>query len=176
MAGIKGVRNMADEDRIIKAIGDRLSMNARQVAKQFTLDPFTFNINFLPLGVSLTATDNFITQADSGFAIVKTVFTIASTVDVFVANISDAPKYTPQVITLSDSGSGRDLSNSPVAITSIFGTGERPFIWSRAKILDPNSTFTARIQNLVATAFNIRLAFHGFKIFGNVSLFKEARN
>lgn len=163
---------MADEDRIIKAIGDRLSMSARQVARQFTLDPFTFNISFLPLAASGTATDNFITQADSGFAIVKTAFTIASTVDVLVANISDTPKYSPQVITLSDSGSGRDLSNSAVTINAYFGTGERPFVWCRAKILDPSSTFSARIQNLVATAFNIRLAFHGFKIFGNVALFR----
>lgn len=166
---------MADEDRIMQAIAARLSMGMAAVRKQFTLDPFTFNISFLPLAASLTATDNFITQADSGFAIVKTAFTIASTVEVFVANISDTPKYAPQVITLSDSGSGRDLSNSPVSINNYFGTGERPFIWSRAKILDPNSTFTARIQNLVATAFQIRLAFHGFKIFGNVGLFKEGR-
>jgi hypothetical protein len=166
---------MADEDRVIAAISKRLSMSAGQARKLFTLDPFTFPINFLPLAASNTATDNFITQADSGFAIVKTSFTIASNVDVFVANISDTPKYAPQVITLSDSGSGRDLSSLPVSINTYFGSGERPFIWCRPKVLDPNSTFTARIQNLVATAFNIRLAFHGFKIFGDVGVFRSGQ-
>jgi len=164
---------MAEEDKIIQAIANRLGMSNRKAQQMFMLDPFTFNINFQPLAASNTATDQFITQADSGFAIVKTCFTISSNVDVFVANISDVPKFAPQVITLSDSGSGRDLSNSAVAINNLFGTAERPFIWSRPKVLDPNSTFTARIQNLVATAFNIRLAFHGFKIFGDVSAFKS---
>lgn len=141
--------------------------------RNFTLDPFTFIINFTPLAASNTDTQQFITQADSGFAIVKTAFTIASDVNVFVANISDTPKYAPQLVTLSDSGSGRDLSNGPVSINTYFGNGERPFIWSRPKVLDPNSTFTARIQNLVATAFNIRLSFHGYKIFGDVGAFRE---
>jgi len=163
---------MAGEDQIIKSIAERLSMTVSQARRLFTLDPFTFVINFLPLAASNTATDNFITQADSGFAIVKTAFTIASDANVLVANISDTPAYAPQVITLSDSGSGRDLSNGPVSIKTYFGTGQEPFIWCRPKVLDPNSTFTARIQNLVATAFNIRLSFHGFKIFGDVGAFK----
>ena len=165
---------MAGEaDNVIRAIGERLSMGAAQARKLFTLDPFTFIINFLPLAASNTATDNFITQADSGFAIVKTAFTIASDVNVAIANISDTPKYAPQVITLSDSGSGRDLSNGPVSINTYFGTGQEPFLWCRPKVLDPNSTLSARIQNLVATAFNIRLSFHGFKIFGDVGAFKS---
>jgi hypothetical protein len=164
---------MADEDRVIQAIAARLGMPQSKAQKLFTLDPFTFIINFTPLAASNTATDNFITQADSGFAIVKTAFTIASDVNVLVANISDTPKYAPQLITLSDSGSGRDLSNGPVSINTYFGSGERPFLWCRAKVLDPNSTFTARIQNLVATAFNIRLSFHGFKVFGDVGVFKS---
>lgn len=163
---------MANEDAVNREIARRLGLTQGEARKLFTLDPFTFIINFTPLAASNTATDNFITQADSGFAIVKTSFTISSDLNVFVANISDTPKYAPQLITLSDSGSGRDLSNGPVSINTYFGTGERPFIWCKPKVLDPNSTFTARIQNLVATAFNIRLAFHGYKIFGDVGVFR----
>lgn len=151
----------------------RAVADPRALKHQYRLDPFTFVINFLPLAASDTATDDFITQADSGFAICKTSYTVASNVNVFVANISDTPKYAPFVITLSDSGSGRDLSNAPVSINTYFGTGERPYIWPIPKILDPNSTFTVRIQNLVATAFNVRLSFHGYKIFGNVEAFRE---
>lgn len=165
---------MAEEDKIIQAIGSKLAMGVSQARRLFTLDPFTFVINFTPLTASNTATDSFITQADSGFALVKTSFVISDAANVFIANISDTPKFSPQIITLSDSGSGRDLSNSGVPINSYFGSGERPFIWARPKILDPNSTFTARIQNLVATAFNIRLSFHGFKIFGDVGAFRTS--
>ena len=159
-------------DGVIQAIANRLGTSSRQAARLFTVDPFVFMINFLPLTASNTATDQFITQADSGFAVSKSTFVISDASNVFIANISDTPKFTPLLVTLSDSGSGRDLSNLPVPITSRFGTGERPFVWSKPKILDPNSTFTARIQNLVATAFNVRLCFHGFKIFGDISAFK----
>ena len=164
---------MDEADKVIAAIARKLGGSLAATRKAFDLDPFTFNINFLPLAASNNATDQFITQADSGFAIVKTCFVISSNVDVFVANISDTPKYAPLLVSLSDSGSGRNLSNSPVAVNNYFGTAERPFIWSRPKVLDPNSTFVAQVQNLVATAFNVRFAFQGFKIFGDVSLFKS---
>lgn len=167
---------MADSaDQVIAQIAQRLGGSLAQTRKKIDLDPFTYNINFLPLAASNNATDQFITQADSGFAIVKTCFVISSNVDVFVANISDTPKFAPLLVTLSDSGAGRNLSNSPVAVNSLFGTGERPFLWARPKILDPNSTFVAQVQNLVATAFNVRFAFQGFKIFGDVSSFRASR-
>lgn len=166
---------MAEVDRVVREIARRNGMTPSAVNKNFTLDFFTFVINFLPLAASNTDTQNFITQADSGFAICKTSFTVASNVNVFVANISDIPRYAPQIITLSDSGSGRDLSNSGVSIGSLFGPDEFPFPWPTPKVLDPNSTFTARIQNLVATAFNIRLSFHGYKIFGDVGQFRSLR-
>lgn len=166
---------MEDTDKVIDALAKKLLATRSQVRKAFQLDFFTFAINFLPLAASGSSTGQFITQADSGFAICKTTFTIASNVDVFVANISDTPRYAPQVLTLSDSGSGRDLSNAAISIGSLFGPDQFPFTWPTPKILDPNSTFQARIQNLVATAFNIRLAFHGYKIFGDVTLFKASR-
>lgn len=167
---------MDEQDKVIQAIARQRGMSAGQARKAFTLDFFTFVINFLPLAASNTDTQNFITQADSGFAVVKTSFDIASNVSVYVANISDTPRYAPQVITLSDSGSGRDLSNSAVSIGTLFGPNTDPFIWPCPKILDPNSTFTARIQNLVATAFNIRLSFHGYKIFGDVQQFRAMKS
>ncbi len=163
---------MAEVDRVVRQMANQSGMSQGHIRKNFTLDFFTFVINFLPLAASNTDTQQFITQADSGFAICKTSFNIASNVNVFVANISDEPRYAPQVITLSDSGSGRDLSNTGVPIGTLFGPDTFPFPWPTPKILDPNSTFTARIQNLVATAFNIRLSFHGYKIFGDVSQFR----
>lgn len=163
------------EQQIQQQLAKRTGMSMSGVRKAFTLDPFTFVINFLPLAASDTATANFITQADSGFAICKTSFNIASNVNVYVANISDTPRYAPQVIMLSDSGSGRDLANTAVPIGTLFGPDQFPFPWITPKVLDPNSTFTARIQNLVATAFNIRLSFHGYKIFGDVSQFRAMK-
>lgn len=163
-------------DRIIDRLAQRLGATPGRVRKSFELDPFQYTITFLPLAASITATANFLVQADSGFAIVKTTGTYSAiTTEAFVANISDTPYFTPFLVTLSDSGSGRDLSDQPVPVNSLFGTGMRPVIWPIPKVLDPNSTFSARIQNLVATAFQVRLSFHGFKIFGNYGDYKALR-
>jgi hypothetical protein len=62
-----------------------------------------------------------------------------------------------------------------VSIGTLFGPNDMPFTWPVPKILDPNSTFTARVTNLVATAFNIRLSFHGYKIFGDMEQFRNVR-
>lgn len=163
---------MDESDKVIAQIAARLGQSVSAARKAYDLDPFTFNVSFLPLAASNNATDNFITQADSGFAIVKTCFVIASSVDVFIANISDTPKYAPLLVSLTDSGSGRVLANGPTAVNNYFGTAERPFVWCRPKVLDPNSTFSVQVQNLVATAFNVRFAFQGFKIFGDMQAFK----
>lgn len=163
---------MADEDKVIAAIARRLGVSNGQARKAFTLDFFIFPMSSLPIAASGTSNPTFITQADSGFAICKTSADVASDVNVFVANISDTPRYAPFTVTLSDSGSGRDLSSAPVSWALQFGTGTWPVVWPTPKILDPNSTFTARIQNLVATAFNIRMAYIGYKIFGDVAQFR----
>lgn len=141
--------------------------------KNYQLDPFTFGINFLPIAASATITENFLVQADSAFAICKTSMVISDDANAYVANLSDLPHFIPMVVTLTDSGSGRDLMNTSIALSNIFGSAREPFVWARPKVLDPNSTFNARLQNLIATARNVRLAFHGFKIFGDVAQFKE---
>lgn len=167
---------MADQTQAVnQAISKRIGQPMGFVKKNYTLDPFDFIINFLPIAASDTATNNFITQSDSGFAICKTSFTISDNVNVYVNNISDSPRYAPLTIMLTDSGSGRDLSNFPVTIGSLFGGDRLAYHWSVPKILDPNSTLTARLQNLVATPFNVRLVFHGYKIFGDVSQFRSQK-
>lgn len=168
---------MADEDKVIKSIAQRLLIGERAARRQFELDPFQFRTDFVnpALAASATATLNFLVQADSAFAIVKTMGVVSDTSNVFISNISDTPKFTPILVTFSDSGSGRDLMDQAIAWDNILGTAQRPYHWPKIKLLDPNSTFNTRLQNLVATAFNVRIAFGGFKVFGNVAAFKAAR-
>ena len=142
---------------------------------RFQIDPFNYTTEFLPIAASITQTGQFTVQADSAFAIMKTNGTVATTGNVFIANISDTPRYTPFTLTWTDSGSGREIMDTPVSWDSVVGTGQRPSIWPKPKILDPNSTFSTRLNNLVATAFNVRLHFIGYKIFGSVELYKQLR-
>lgn len=166
-------------EQVIRAIALRLGgMSPDEVVKRYTLDPFTYTMNFLPATASATTTAQFQVQNDSGFAICKTSQVITDTVNVAVANLQPygtaGQTVTPFLITLSDSGSGRNLMDTGVHLDHIFGVGQRQgYQWTVPKVLDPNSTFTGQLQNLSATDRNVRLAFVGFKIFGDFESFKR---
>lgn len=165
---------MESADQVIAQIAAKLGSSVNQMRKKIDLDPFTYNINFLPLAASNNATDQFITQADSGFAIVKHLFRDHPMWTCLSPTFRIRWKYAPLLVTLSDSGAGRNLSNSRLQSTACRNWRTALYL-ARPKVLDPNSTFVAQVQNLVATAFNVRLAFQGFKIFGDVSGFRASR-
>lgn len=165
-----------DITAVMRAIAGKLGEPIGQVKKNYWLDPFTFTTNFVTpnqLTASGTVTLNFIVQNDSAFAICKTTFIVTDTNNAAVANLQPfgsggASSLVPILVTMTDSGSGRSLMDNAVPIDSLFGTAQRPRIWPIPKILDPNSTFATTLQNLEATARHVRLAYHGYKIFGNI--------
>ena len=73
------------------------------------------------------------------------------------------PLVTMQV---TDSGSGRNLFESPVAVPSLFGTGELPFILPTPKLFSARSTITIAVANFdTAATYNLRFSFIGYKAF-----------
>jgi hypothetical protein len=78
-------------------------------------------------------------------------------------------------VNIVDSGSGRQFSNIDTHIDNWFGSAERPFFWPVPQVLDPNSNVTMRVQNLNAVNYNLRCAFVGYKVFGNVQAFKARK-
>ncbi len=165
-----------DINAVFRAIAAKLGEPISKIQKDWWLDPFTYVINFVTpnqLAASATTTLNFIVQNDSAFSICKTNYVASDTANAAVANLQPfgsgvASGLVEILCTLTDSGSGRSLMDNAVHIDSLFGTAQFPQIWPIPKILDPNSTFSATLQNLVATARHVRLAFHGYKVFGNV--------
>ena len=165
-----------DIQQVMQHIRSRLGGNK----KLFDLDPFTYGINFPTLAASATATANFLVQNDSAFIITSTTYFITDTSDALVAELQPfgsglTTGGIPILITLSDAGSGRNLMDTAIPIDSLFGNAQRPYYWSQPKFLDPSSTFNAQLQNLIATARRVRLAFHGYKVFGNWQAYKESR-
>lgn len=163
-----------DMDRVIEALAQRLSMRPRQVMRRYELDYFSYAHELLPATASIESTTNFLVQADSGFVIVKTMGVITTDANVFVTNLTDTPKFSPFTVIWTDSGSGRDLMNVRIAWDNVIGTGQRPYYWPKPKVLDPNSTLTGRYLNLSGTDRNLRVAFGGFKVFGDLSAFKQS--
>lgn len=128
-------------------------------AKGSAIDYFVYGTDFTPLTASLTVQNNININGDSAFCILSGVLVETATDNTtFLANA-------PLLFRLQDSGAGRYLSNIPIHAGNWFGTAEEPKYWDVPKILAPNTTFSVEAQNLEATDRNVRIAFHGFKIF-----------
>lgn len=167
------------------AIAHRLSSSVARAKKAFNLSFFTFNIEYLPATLSTFSTGSFIVQNDSAFVMCKTSYiaTLTDNVTPITAVTIPAPATTliashenaPFLVNITDSGSGRQFSNVDTHIDNWFGSGEWPFIWAVPQVFDPNSNVTMRVQNLIATSFNLRCAFVGYKVFGDVAAFKSRK-
>ena len=172
-------------DTIMDAIAHRLSASVQRVKKEFNLSFFTFNIEFLPATASVFTSGSFLVQNDSAFVLVATSY-VATLTDNFTpvtAVTVPAPATTlltmgiasPFLVNITDSGSGRQFSNIDTHIDNWFGQADLPFVWPVPQVFDPNSNVTMRLQNLIATNFNVRCAFVGYKVFGNVQAFKHRK-
>jgi hypothetical protein len=122
-------------------------------------EQFNYGIDFLPAVLSTTTFGNISIQADSDFIIVAAVGVVTDTTNLTVLS------FVPQLVQLTDGGSGRNLFSLPQHYHNVFGTADEPAYWPQPKVLDRGSTFTVAIQNLEATSRNTRLAFLGFKVY-----------
>jgi hypothetical protein len=91
---------------------------------------------------------------------------------VFVDVGSNAPQVATQevpdvTILITDGTTGRALSNQPVALASLFGSAQLPFILPIAKYFGSRSLIQVTLANTSGgtTYSSIRLAFHGIKAF-----------
>ena len=168
---------------VFDALAHRLSRTVSHIKRNFNLSFFTFNIEYLPATLSTFSSGSFIVQNDSAFVLCKTSYiaTLTDNITPITAVTVPAPATTllvshenaPFLVNITDSGSGRQFSNIDTHIDNWFGSGEWPFIWAVPQVFDPNSNVTMRLQNLVATSFNVRTAFVGYKVFGDVAQFKS---
>jgi hypothetical protein len=128
-------------------------------AKDLALDYFAYGTDFEPLALSATTTRSIQINSDSAFMILS-----ATMVETDTANTTFFPNR-PLLVSLGTGGAALQLSNTPIHADNWFGTAQEPKYWDVPKVLLPNTTFNVTLQNLEATARNIRVAFHGFKLF-----------
>ena len=157
--------NHADVDKVIQAIVHKL-----RPPIGITFDYFAYSM-LIDVGASTTAQGQFLVQNDSAFAITNTAYVATDQSDAAIAELQPfgsglTTGITDVIVSLTDTGSGRQLSDARIPIDTLFGTAQRPFFWPRPKLLPPASTFQASVQNLLAVAMTLRLTFHGYKIFG----------
>lgn len=132
--------------------------------KQF----FTYTITFatgspnaaLQLAASAVGqTGSTAIQADADFLMIAVAGLLIATDNITtVAN-------SPATLQILDSGSSQALSDFPVHFLNLVGTAQNPLYLPFPRVFERNATLTVQITNLTATARNVFLAFHGFKIY-----------
>ena len=138
-------------------------------AEQYTEDLFTYSTgngqtgSFGTIAPGATATATIQIEADSYFKWVQSTF--FAWVEGQDPEATDATRPIPPIlVTITDSGSGRRLMNSPVPVASIYGDGRLPFMLPQERFFLPRSTITFAATNLSATdTWNLILDHSGAK-------------
>lgn len=101
-------------------------------------------------------------QADSDFELMKLSFFADTALAAQTASTRILPLVTVQI---TDQGSGRALFSTPLAIPSIMGDGQIPYILPTTKIFSATSAIGIDLVNFSAVAYNVRIVLSGSKIF-----------
>lgn len=126
-------------------------------------DFFTYGIDFtgasvLNAGAQLGQSISINNDAD---------FLVVSSLGVVTLTDNTTFIAVPPILALiTDTGSGRNISDIPIHFAAYFGTGSHPKYWDMTKIIPGGSQVTFNLQNLdLVNAFNVRLYLSGFKVF-----------
>lgn len=141
---------------------DNYGIQGAQV-NYFARDFYVYELDFAAVAPGAASTASFNVQADSDFLWTSAAFFA----DIAAGAQLESTKIIPLMsILITDTGSGRQLMNTAVPITSLFGDGKLPFMLPRQRPFRANSTVTATVNNFDAAAtYNLRLAFIGEKGF-----------
>lgn len=124
-------------------------------------DTFTYNTQFNTIAGSTTATQSVSIQNDADFVWTQGSVVMTDSAGTTFTNVLNVP----MLVKISDSASGRQLSDSQVHVSNMFGTAQNPFILSFPKIFRAGGQLSVELQNLSATAYRVFFALHGFKVF-----------
>jgi len=129
-------------------------------------DFYIYEAEALAIAPAGSANDIINIEADSDFILQKFAYQADIAAAAYVLNTTPIPLITIQLI---DSGSGRQLMQNPIPVSSFMGNGQLPFILPNPRKFLRNSTIQVAFTNFdAAVTYNIRLAFIGYKIYGTV--------
>lgn len=130
---------------------------------------YSYNVAFYTPGAAsaiaagATVNGSVNIQADAPFMLLNQTY-IANTDN---AAQTAATRIIPNaVVTINDTGSGAQMMDQQTPITSIFGTGELPFVLPEPKIFTSNATLQVKVTNIdAAQNINLFLTFNGVKLY-----------
>lgn len=127
---------------------------------------YVYEAQTLAIATGGNATDQIQVESDADFWWIKSCYMA----DIAGAAVLESTTVVPNVdVQIVDTGSGRQLLNGNIPISSLFGNGQLPFVLPLPQVFKANSVvridFTSREAAITP---NIRLAFIGYKDFGKV--------
>lgn len=132
--------------------------------RPYAKDYFGYTVESLNLAGGAVATPTFAVQKDSDFLLCLVTGTARDPANPTV--VFAAPALT---VLITSSGSGRNLMSRPLDWNNVAGTAQRPFFLPWTKFIQQSSTVEVQLTNLSPAvggqAYDVRMAFHGFKIF-----------
>ena len=126
-------------------------------------DFFVYTAQTIAIPVAGNATATIQIQADADFVLQK----LSYQADLAgVAQVAETRVIPNVLVQLTDTGSNRQLFFTPVPISSIFGTGELPFILPNPRLFIKTSVIQIDFTSFEAAVTpTIRLAFIGYKFY-----------
>lgn len=154
-AGATYTVSFADFSGVANAVrlafhGAKLRVGIAPWAQQWKAKPpYTYSTGAISIGANQSASININIQIDSHFLVEKLT----------------AIRTGPALITLKDSGIGRQWMNSPIHIDNVFGNSQFPNILPAPRLVQRGSSLNITIQNLMNSTNTITLMFDGLKLF-----------
>lgn len=145
------------KNQTLSALGQK--PNESGVIKDF----YVYEEDFFTLVAGASKTGSVNVQADSDFVLQKLTYSA----DINGGAVTDSSRVIPLVtVQITDTGSGRNVMETAVPVTNVFGSGEIPFILPQPKLFLARSTISISVANYSSnTTYNLRLSLIGHKIF-----------
>jgi hypothetical protein len=138
---------------------DALAADYRAKGFSVSFQPFVYGTDFLPIAIGATVTNPVTIDRDADFIWTGSTFAAFNPAD---AVTDPGPQMTVRHRLAT---SQRFLENAPVHLTTVYGTGERQYLWFKPLLLPAKSVVQVTVFNGVGVARNLHLSWIGVKAF-----------
>lgn len=141
-------------------MANQLTVMTDENGRRYIPDYFIYRTPPTSLAASASATAQISINAEGDFVLTK----MSYAADVAGAAQTDSSRVIPLVnVSLTDSGSGRNLQNFPVPISTMAGSEGLPFNLPVPRVFKANSNLSITFTNSsAATTYNVTLCLIGY--------------
>ena len=146
-----------------------MKKNQNQLVKEdLVIRDFSYTVPFVDLLAGTSQTESLQIYSTHDFE----VFMLTSNAYVepdgpsLLTDSLSGQHYVGIFVLLTENATGEDVSDIPVPLPSMFGTGQQPFILPNTKILEANSVLSIQVSNRYSAQdfAKVELTFTGRKI------------